>query len=88
MVWTATQSDITKPIAAKPASPYDGTSSCASEYFSAWREPVYRSCQIRWNNGYPVPDPRCTPGGINPSITVADLRNPQWRTSFVRNCDT
>lgn len=37
--------------------------------------------------GYPVPDPRCTPGGINPSITVNTLRDPRWRTRSIRNCD-
>ncbi len=36
-------------------------------------------------DGYPVPDPRCTPGGINPSVTVAMLRNPAWRTGCIRN---
>jgi hypothetical protein len=38
--------------------------------------------------GYPVPDPRCTPGGIDPSVTADVLRNPAWRTGCVRNCET
>jgi hypothetical protein len=37
---------------------------------------------------YPLPDPRCTPGGIDPSVAAEVLRNPSWRTKCVRNCQT
>ena len=66
----------------------DSGLSCSSEYFSRWTEPLGASCQILFKGGYPVPDPRCTPGGINPSISVEVLRDPRWRTRSVRNCDT
>jgi hypothetical protein len=56
-----------------------------SEYFAHWRRPAAGSCSTRMRDGYPVPDPRCTPGGINPSVTVAMLRNPAWRTGCIRN---
>jgi hypothetical protein len=36
---------------------------CESKYFASWNEPPFHSCQIALRNGYPVPDPRCTPGG-------------------------
>lgn len=61
--------------------------SCSSEYFSSWTEPVGTSCRIGLNDGYPVPDPRCTPGGINPSVSLDVLRDPRWRTRSVRNCE-
>ncbi len=43
------------------------------------------TCQTQTRNGYPVPDPNCTPGAINPRLTVAVLRNPDFRTACVRD---
>ncbi len=59
---------------------------CASQYFARWHEPSDGACTVRERNGYPVPDPRCTPGGVNPTITEDVLHNPAWRTREVRNC--
>lgn len=59
---------------------------CRSVYFSHWDEPAFDSCDVRIKNGYPVPDPHCTPGGINPSVSVNILRDVSWRTRSVRNC--
>ena len=59
---------------------------CASEYFGNWQEPAKGSCAVRMRNGYPVPDPLCTPGGVNPTVTEGVIRNPGWRTREVRNC--
>ena len=59
-----------------------------SEYFAHWRAPAHDSCATTVRDGYPVPDPRCTPGGANPSVTVAMLRNPAWRTGCIRNHET
>ena len=28
-------------------------------------------CHVRMSHGYPIPDPNCTPGAINPTITIA-----------------
>jgi hypothetical protein len=64
------------------------TVECNSQYFSKWEEPDFGSCEVRMKNGFPVPDPKCTPGGINPSITISTLRDPTWRTRSVRNCET
>jgi hypothetical protein len=36
-------------------------------------------------NGLSVPDPRCTPGAINPTVTLAVLQNPAFRTSCLRD---
>ena len=62
--------------------------SCASEYFSSWRRPANGDCSTTLRNGYPVPDPHCTPGGIDPSVTADVLRNAGWRTGCIRNCST
>lgn len=33
-----------------------------------------------------MPDPHCTPGGVNPSVSLTVLKDRRWRTRFVRNC--
>jgi hypothetical protein len=42
-------------------------------------------CKVRMKNGIPLPDPNCTPGAINPTLTAKVLRNPDFRTSCVRD---
>ena len=37
------------------------------------------------HDGSPIPDPACTPGAVNPTLTVDVLRNPSFRTSCVRS---
>jgi hypothetical protein len=59
---------------------------CETQYFADWTEPAARACAVRMRNGYPAPDARCTPGGMNPSVTLDVLRDPAWRTKTVRNC--
>jgi hypothetical protein len=61
---------------------------CDSVYFSVWQAPRNGSCSVIFRNGYPLPDPRCTPGGIEASVNVDTLRDPQWRTRCVRNCES
>lgn len=61
---------------------------CETKYFADWTEPAGNSCSVRMRNGYPVPDARCTPGGVNPSVTPDVLRDRSWRTRTVRNCAT
>jgi hypothetical protein len=45
-------------------------------------------CKTQTKRGFPVPDPKCTPGAVNPSVTVAVLKNPSFRTGCVRDCVT
>jgi hypothetical protein len=61
---------------------------CSSEYFGPWQRPGVGDCSTRQRGGYPIPDPRCTPGGIDPSVTADVLRNRAWRTGCIRNCET
>lgn len=47
--------------------------------------PSAQSCTTRVSNGFPLPDPSCTPGAVNPTLTVDVLRNPDFRTGCVRS---
>lgn len=42
-------------------------------------------CHVRMSHGYPIPDPRCTPGAINPTVTPDVLDAPGFRTRCIRN---
>jgi hypothetical protein len=35
-----------------------------------------------------VPDPKCTPGAVNPTVTLQVLSDPNFRTGCIRNCVT
>lgn len=37
-------------------------------------------CQIRWQNGEPLPDPKCTPGAVQSTDTAA-ICTPGWATA-------
>lgn len=42
-------------------------------------------CKTQVRNGFPIPDPKCTPGAINTTLTADVLRDPRFRTSCVRD---
>jgi hypothetical protein len=42
-------------------------------------------CKIQLSHGLPVPDPACTPGAINPNVTVAVLKSKGFNTHCDRN---
>ncbi len=39
-------------------------------------------------NGYPIPDPSCTPGAFDPTVTEAVFGNKKFTTKCVRDCLT
>jgi len=45
-------------------------------------------CTTQTKRGFPVPDPKCTPGAINPSVTLQILKDPSFRTACLRDCVT
>lgn len=45
-------------------------------------------CTTTTKKGLLLPDPECTPGAINPTVTLAVLKNPAFRTGCVRDCTT
>jgi hypothetical protein len=61
---------------------------CASQYFAVWQWPQDASCVQGVRNGFPVPDPRCTPGGVVPNLAADTLRDAGWRTKCIRNCQS
>ncbi len=61
---------------------------CGSTYFAPWQPPAPGGCGVVVRAGNVFPDARCTPGGVNPSVTMETLRNPAWRTRCLRNCET
>jgi hypothetical protein len=69
------------------------TASCAISGFAAknhrtlaaHKTPTAGSCKIGTRNGFPTPDPSCTPGAFNPTITVAVLKNANFRTCCIRD---
>jgi|SRR5215467_677455 len=42
------------------------------------------SCRTRVKNGFLLPDPACTPGAVNPTVTTEVLQAPSFRTACVR----
>jgi hypothetical protein len=47
--------------------------------------PPTEACAPVKRNGFLLPDPDCTPGATNSSLTGAVLRDPRFRTSCVRD---
>ena len=48
--------------------------------FQAVALPPSGKCKTGMRNGFPMPDPACTPGAINPKLTMAILKNPEFKT--------
>jgi hypothetical protein len=47
--------------------------------------PPTQTCAVQMKSGFPVPDPNCTPGAVNLTLTLDVLEDPDFRTSCVRN---
>jgi len=60
----------------------------ASAPLQAVALPPSQSCTTSIRNGFPVPDPNCTPGAINPTLTIEVLRNHSFSTRCVRDMAT
>ena len=43
------------------------------------------ACDFRLSNGFPLPDPSCTPGAFNPTITVDVIDDPEFSTKCIRD---
>ena len=60
----------------------------ASNPLQAVSLPPTQACTTRMSNGFPIPDPNCTPAAINPTLTADVLRDPDFRTCCVRDNTT
>ena len=45
-------------------------------------------CSTKTSHGYPIPDPACTPGAINKTVTLRILKSKFFKTSCERNVIT
>jgi hypothetical protein len=48
-------------------------------------KPTDNACKAGMKNGLAVPDPKCTPGAINPTLTLEVLKDTKFRTCCVRD---
>src|SRR3974390_1975593 len=60
----------------------------ASAPLQAVALPPSQSCTTSIRNGFPVPDPNCTPGAINPTLTIEVLRDRSFTARCVRHAAT
>ncbi|UWZ84528.1 hypothetical protein [Occallatibacter riparius] len=49
------------------------------------KAPTDGSCKVHQKNGFPMPDPGCTPGAINPTVTLDVLKSSNFATGCIRN---
>jgi hypothetical protein len=71
--------------AAGPAGAGDGTIPQGPGPVSPYTvqpQPAPGSCHYRYTAGYPLPDPACTPGAVNPKVTTATLRTTICRSGY------
>ena len=61
-------------------------SSKASSAFGVPGSQQPNGCKTVLSNGLPLPDPHCTPGAENPTVTLDVLRNTAFRTACLRDC--
>ena len=52
---------------------------------AAFNQPNAGSCKPHQKKGHLLPDPKCTPGAVNSTLTVTVLKNPDFRTDCVRD---
>ena len=50
--------------------------------YSVQPQPPPGACHYRWSGPYPLPDPSCTPGAIDPRVTPTDLASTICRTGW------
>jgi hypothetical protein len=64
----------------------DGMDATAHQALSSVGTPSTGACHVSSRNGFPIPDPNCTPGAINPTVTVEILKNhANFRTCCLRD---
>jgi hypothetical protein len=48
-------------------------------------QPAAGSCHYRYRGPYPLPDPRCTPGAIDPQVTAANISSTICSAGYTAN---
>jgi len=62
----------------------DGRASQSLSMFGV-RLPPTQACVPRVSRGFPLPDRACSPGAVNPTVTLAVLQDSRFRTGCVRD---
>jgi hypothetical protein len=70
---------------AAPPANCRATDSTASAPLQTVTLPPTDACTPRESNGFPLPDPACTPGAINPTVTLDVLQDKTFKTGCVRD---
>jgi len=52
---------------------------------TGWHKPTDGSCKVQIRDGHRFPDPYCTPGALNPTVTQDVLQSPGFTTQCIRN---
>jgi hypothetical protein len=60
----------------------------ASEAFASVTLPPSGGCSPKESRGHPIPDPSCSPGAVNPTLTLKLLKTKGFTTKCVRNMAT
>jgi hypothetical protein len=50
-----------------------------------WSTPDSKTCKTKTSHGFPIPDPTCTSGAFNPTLTLAVFQEKNFKTSCVRD---
>lgn len=69
------------PSGSQPPGPDTGASGLAVGN-SRTPMPVADSCRLGNRDGQPLPDPKCTPGAVNPSVTQANINDTICRSGW------
>jgi hypothetical protein len=65
-----------------PAHPAAGLPRSSASAHVVQRQPAAGSCHARGRGLYALPDPRCTPGAIDPAVTQRDLARTICRAGY------
>jgi 5-methylcytosine-specific restriction endonuclease McrA len=65
-----------------------GIDASASEPFTSVPVPSSKQCHTGMSHDLPIPDPSCTPGAIDPTVTEEVLKDSRFRTKCIRNLVT
>ena len=60
----------------------------ASDAFASVTLPPTAGCTVKMSRGHPIPDPSCSPGAVNPTLTLKLLKTKGFTTKCVRNMAT
>jgi len=50
--------------------------------YTVQAQPAAGSCHYRYEHGYPLPDPLCTPGALNPRVKTTTLKSTICRSGY------